>query len=154
MFSGAARIEASMKVINGLSCTIDGDRISVRGPVAMVSRMNREKHESWRKFEVDLFQLEVPAHDQRPVTICIDLDVTKLAQMASSWRMKPRLWIAMILWKAFHWRFESGVKVRISATVRRRSATMRPMRLTHTVRIAAPHAMKIAESIENRAASN
>ena len=134
---------------NGLATTIEGDRATVKGPVTGVKSGRGEKHWTWASNATSLFPLEVEPGKTGQIAVRVQPDAKGMRSIASSWYVKPRFWITVIAWNALHWRYSSGVRFSITALVRRRSSVMRPIRLTHTIRIQPAQAIKMAEAIES-----
>lgn len=141
---------------NGLGTTIEPERAIVRGPVKSVTASGKDvrgpdKHESWPDNVAPLFPCEVATGEITSFKIHVLPEASALRTKASSWLKRPRFWLTVLAWKTLHWRFSSGVKFSVIILARRRSSTMRPIRLTHSIRIYPAQATKMADTIEKNA---
>lgn len=141
---------------NGLGTTIETERAIVRGPVKNVTASGKDvrgpdKHESWPNNVAPLSPCEVASGEKTEFKIHVMPDASALRMKASSWLKRPRFWLTVLAWKTLHWRFSSGVKFSVIVLIRRRSSTMRPIRLTHSIRIYPAQAMQMADNIEKNA---
>lgn len=141
---------------NDLSTTIELERAIVRGPVKNVTASGQnvsrnDKHESWPSNVTPLHPCEVTSGKTTSFTIAVSPDASALRTKGSSWLYRPRFWLTVLAWRTLHWRFSSGVKFSITVLMRRRSDTMRPIRLTHSIRIYPKQAIQMADNIEKNA---
>ena len=139
---------------NGLISTLECERIIVRGPLLDVfaahqGLQNFDKNESWKPNETPVILTIAPgSSSQISVQILADPDGLRSSALSASSRLGA--FFTRWFWRTLMWRVPSGPRFSITLVARRRSAAMRSMRFTHTFRIYADSAIKIAESIEKK----
>jgi len=106
-----------------------------------------EKHESWPINATGVFE-QIPPNQSATFRFTIRPDPAMLRSAASRYSARSMLWLTKLLWHTLQWRLASGPKVSITLTLRRKSSEMRPIRLTHTIRIYPDMAIKMAANIE------
>ena len=145
------------KITNNTDHTLTGERVKILGPVSEMAfgphpKDLSSKHESWASNEAGV-RLTLEPRQAATISFIVVPDASRLLQVASSWRRQPRFLLAKAAWSTLRWRVGSGVKFSTLVMLRRRSSRTRPIRLTHIIRMHPPHAIKIAETIEKKAAA-
>lgn len=143
-------------VRNWTTETLKAHQVDVRGPISNVLSWSggrpQSKHGSWPPKRAPI-SATIDPMGEGSVSFIVQPDPSGFRSEASSWRARLRGDVARLSWKLFKWQVPFGVKLRISLMLRRRSSAIRPILLTHTIRIYPDRAMKMAETIENSAGS-
>lgn len=147
-FHGELHLEIS--VTNNTTGIVDGDRAIVRGPISEILAgfgSISGKNPSWSKSSAPAYG-DISPGETRVAYIRVSFAPAILRRQCNRWRHYPGYRLSRAAWHLGHWSIPSGTPVTVALLVRRRSSSMRPIRLTHTIRINAPTGQQIAATIE------
>ncbi|MBU0643661.1 MAG: hypothetical protein KJ731_21100 [Alphaproteobacteria bacterium] len=149
-------IIAICEVFNRTDQTIDLERAIAKGPVANIltidSGRTLAKNESWDALHTPTpHNCHCKPYKTQTVSFAVHPSPQKLRKSTKSIPQKFQLSLGKLLWRSFTWRLGAGPKFSISLIARRRSSQLRPIRLTHSMRMYPLHAIKMADTIENKA---
>jgi hypothetical protein len=140
-------------ITNKTKGTITGEAVEAFkfSPEIRVSGAH-EKHKSWGKNRAPL-NLAIPPDqaDRFSVSITADPDQVRKAMNRYSSRLKG--WISRALWSSLHWRVPLGASISIRVTLRRKSSEMRPIRVTHRIRMNEVIVMHMEQNRDAKAAA-
>ena len=146
-------ISISCQILNGTKGTIIGDRAVLADRLSGISAGNLPpKHESWAKNESPI-SIEIAPGSTGKVVFDVFPDPVRLRQQATRYSSKLGFSLSKFLWRRLHWQLPFGANVSIQLRLRRRSSPMRPIRITHRIRMYEPMAIQIAEKAEAKAAA-
>jgi hypothetical protein len=148
-FTVSRPISAICTLRNTTGRPVKIDRVQVSGPVRNVEAYHaihkREaKHPSWAA-NVAPLQLSVEPDKPLSFVVSIEIDPVAASKELRSLSAKVRLWCAKKLWSWLGWKLQSGVKISISATMFRSLRSIRPSRITETIRISEQTIKQIEE---------
>lgn len=146
-------INLTCQITNRTKGTIEGDRISVFGLQSSIATMGgHEKHESWSHNESHV-SIHIAPGKTETIKFLIVADKSHLERAAGRYSALIGSRLSRFLWQAMQWRFPLGVSLSIRLTLRRRSSVMRPIRITHRIRMRAEMAMQMAQNSDDSAAT-
>ncbi|MBQ0803120.1 MAG: hypothetical protein KBT76_15445 [Sulfitobacter litoralis] len=144
-------IVISCKIQNGTKGTIIGDRAVVKGDLSHIKEgSQREKHKSWASNEAPA-SIEIAPGGTGKLVFDVFPDPVRLRKQATRYSSKIGFSLSKFLWQRLHWQLPLGASVSMLIRLRRRSSPMRPIRITHRIRIYEPMAMKIADNVDEAA---
>ena len=110
----------------------------------------REKHKSWASNEAPA-SIEIAPGGTGKLVFDVFPDPVRLRKQATRYSSKIGFSLSKFLWQRLHWQLPLGASVSMLIRLRRRSSPMRPIRITHRIRIYEPMAMKIADNVDEAA---
>lgn len=156
-FSSAGECRIICHIRNRSGSTLKVERATVTGPVKnlLVSRKGTAevKHPSWEK-AVAPVSVEIADGQKGEFSLLLFVDPQSAREAAIRSKSSARSKLAKWAWQIGHFRLSVGVKFSIKVIAYRNSSTWRPIRLTHTIRVYADTVIKMADTIEKKAADS
>ena len=147
-------IRVTFHLTNSTPYVLLGEAVEVSGPIKEVLPWLHgkidEKHGSFPA-ERAPFRFEIEANTRDAASFVVLMDPERVQEAASTPLSVARSSLGKLLWRLFRWRLPAGASLSIVVIARRRSAPMRPIRFTHTIRIHAETAQQIAANMANKA---
>lgn len=140
------KYELHVKIANNTTEDLKSDSIEISGGATGLKQSNTgAKNASWPEHRTHV-ALNLDAGAVKTARFEFWLDLPKIQRRNLLKSYSPRMLAAKALWHIFYWRVPAGPRLSISLILRRRSSPMRPIRLTHVIRIY-PQTIKQIEAI-------